>query len=107
MGLVPSREGIHPVSLRLSHYSSVKSPMARAAIYVLCCAMSIHAQSAGERWWEHVKFLADDRLEGRDTGSEGHRLAAQYAADQFKRVGLKPAGTIALVSAGTVRYPPD
>jgi Zn-dependent M28 family amino/carboxypeptidase len=44
-------------------------------------------------WWAHIQFLADDKLQGRDTGSEGHRVAAQYIADNFKRAGLKPAGT--------------
>ncbi len=51
------------------------------------------AQTPAERWWSHVEFLASDKLEGRDTGSEGHRLAAQYVADQFARIGLQPAGT--------------
>jgi Zn-dependent M28 family amino/carboxypeptidase len=44
-------------------------------------------------WWAHIQFLADDKLQGRDTGSEGHRVAAKYIADNFKRAGLKPAGT--------------
>jgi hypothetical protein len=47
----------------------------------------------GQRWWKHVQFLADDRLEGRNTGSAGHKLAAQYVAQEFERAGLKPAGT--------------
>lgn len=46
----------------------------------------------GKRWWSHVQFLADDKLEGRNTGSEGHRKAAQYVAEQFERAGLRPAG---------------
>ena len=48
----------------------------------------------GSRWWSHVRFLADDKLEGRDTGSEGHRKAAAYVAGEFARLGLKPAGTV-------------
>jgi hypothetical protein len=47
----------------------------------------------GQRWWSHVVFLADDKLEGRDTGSEGHRKAADYVAKQFKQLDLQPAGT--------------
>jgi hypothetical protein len=43
-------------------------------------------------WWAHITFLADDKLEGRNTGSEGHRKAAEYVADNFKRAGLRPAG---------------
>jgi Zn-dependent M28 family amino/carboxypeptidase len=51
------------------------------------------AEDLAQRWWAHVAFLASDDLEGRNTGSEGHRKAADYVADQFKRFGLKPAGT--------------
>ncbi len=47
----------------------------------------------GTRWWQHVLFLADDRLEGRDSGSAGHRSAAAYVASEFEKAGLKPAGT--------------
>jgi len=45
------------------------------------------------RWWAHVRLLADDNLEGRQTGTEGYRQAAAYVAEQFERAGLKPAGT--------------
>src|SRR6516165_7031071 len=47
----------------------------------------------GRRWWSHVAFLADDALEGRDTGSPGHRKAAEYVAREFQKIGLRPAGT--------------
>ena len=47
----------------------------------------------GNSWWAHVKFLADDSLEGRDTGSEGLKKAQAYAVDLFKKAGLEPAGT--------------
>jgi Zn-dependent M28 family amino/carboxypeptidase len=68
------------------------TPMVRVTVYLLCVALTASAQSIGERWWTHVKFLADDRLEGRNTGSEGHRIATQYAADQLAQIGLQPAG---------------
>src|SRR5258708_4001088 len=47
----------------------------------------------GTAWWLHVKFLADDSLEGRDTGSEGLRKAQAYAVEQLQKAGLEPAGT--------------
>jgi Peptidase family M28 len=47
----------------------------------------------GQRWWSHVAVLADDRFEGRNTGTPGHLKAAQYIAAEFARSGLKPAGT--------------
>ncbi len=56
-------------------------------------ALIFAAAPDGERWWSHVKFLADDKLEGRNTGSEGHRVAARYVSEQFERLKLKPAGT--------------
>jgi Zn-dependent M28 family amino/carboxypeptidase len=46
----------------------------------------------GNSWWSHVKFLADDSLEGRDTGSEGLRKAQAYAVEQLQKAGLEPAG---------------
>ncbi len=45
-----------------------------------------------ERIRAHVKFLADDLLEGRGTGQRGGDLAAAYIATQFALDGLKPAG---------------
>jgi Zn-dependent M28 family amino/carboxypeptidase len=45
-----------------------------------------------ERIRAHVKFLADDLLEGRGTGTRGGDLAATYIASQFELDGLKPAG---------------
>jgi Zn-dependent M28 family amino/carboxypeptidase len=40
----------------------------------------------------HIKFLSDDRLEGRGTGAKGGELAALYIAEQFEALGLKGAG---------------
>ena len=39
----------------------------------------------------HVKYLADDLLEGRGPGSRGGMLAAKYIAAQFEALGLEPA----------------
>jgi Zn-dependent M28 family amino/carboxypeptidase len=41
---------------------------------------------------DHVRFLADDLLEGRGTGTRGGDIAANYIAAQFALYGLKPAG---------------
>lgn len=39
----------------------------------------------------HIRFLADDLLEGRGPGSRGDELAQHYIATQFESLGLKPA----------------
>ena len=71
------------------------------AVAFLALAFTLAAQQSpqparhfdGQSWWAHVKFLADDSLEGRETGSEGLRRAESYAVDQFSKAGLQPAGT--------------
>jgi len=47
----------------------------------------------GKSWWDHVKVIADDSMEGRETGSLGLRKAEAYAVEQLKRAGLEPAGS--------------
>jgi len=54
---------------------------------------SVASHFDGNSWWGHVKFLADDSLEGRDTGSEGLRKAQAYAVEQLQKAGLEAAGT--------------
>jgi Zn-dependent M28 family amino/carboxypeptidase len=54
------------------------------------------AKSAGAKIEEnllraHVKFLADDLLEGRSPGGRGGLLAAKYIAAQLESLGLEPA----------------
>ena len=40
-----------------------------------------------------VVYLSSDLLLGRETGTEGESLAAEYLAERFEQIGLKPAGT--------------
>jgi hypothetical protein len=68
------------------------------ALLSLALASPAPAQTAAapefspESFRSHVAFLADDKLEGRDTGSRGYDLAALYVASRFEALGLKPAG---------------
>jgi hypothetical protein len=55
--------------------------------------MAADVAQEGARWWSHIQVLADDNMEGRNTGSPAHRRAAQFVAGEFERAGLKPAGT--------------
>src|SRR6266550_8330280 len=47
----------------------------------------------GKTWWNHVKVLADDKMEGRETGSQGLRKAEEYVVQQLTKAGLDPAAT--------------
>src|SRR5438445_4667573 len=40
----------------------------------------------------HLKYLADDLLEGRAPATRGGRLAAKYVAAAFEALGLEPGG---------------
>jgi len=51
------------------------------------------ADEPAAKWWAHIVFLANDSMNGRDTGSPEHRKAAEYIAAAFKKAGLEPGGT--------------
>ena len=51
------------------------------------------ADEPAAKWWAHIVFLANDSMNGRDTGSPEHRKAAEYIAAEFKKAGLEPGGT--------------
>jgi len=42
---------------------------------------------------KHIQFLADDKLEGRRTGTAGEEKAVEYIVNQFKAYGIAPKGT--------------
>jgi Zn-dependent M28 family amino/carboxypeptidase len=71
--------------------------LAALATLSFCLCLGSTAQTTtnfdGKSWWDHVKYLADDKLEGRDTGSRGLKKAEAYVVDHLKKNGIQPAGT--------------
>jgi len=70
--------------------------LAASALLVLVACQTA-PQPAGpdisaDRIAAHVRFLADDLLEGRGTASRGEALATLYLASQFQQLGLEPVG---------------
>jgi Zn-dependent M28 family amino/carboxypeptidase len=59
----------------------------------LACAAQAAEHFDGTSWWNTVKVLADDKFEGRDTGSAGERQAQAYIVRQLKSLGIEPAGS--------------
>ena len=73
----------------------------RRSFYVtllLSVSLTAPAQSsqkpdaATQAWWDQTIALSNDKMEGRDTGTEAYQRAAKYVAGQFQSAGLKPAG---------------
>ncbi|WP_421847770.1 M28 family metallopeptidase [Novosphingobium sp.] len=67
-----------------------------AALTALAATASLAAppkpDPAAAQWWADIAAIADDRNEGRQTGSPGYLRAADYVVTRFKALGLKPAG---------------
>src|SRR5580693_8443744 len=73
-----------------------KKVLLLAGLLVAICAFSQQTAPVhfdGKTWWDYVKVLADDNMEGRETGSAGLQRAEAYIVDQLKQAGLQPAGT--------------
>lgn len=49
-------------------------------------------QQLQNRLRAHIEFLADDLMLGRQPGSNGYNIAANYVASQYRQMGLIPAG---------------
>jgi Zn-dependent M28 family amino/carboxypeptidase len=68
------------------------SSLLLALLFAISAAAQNPAHFDGQTWWSHIKVLADDKLEGRDTGSRGEVEAQKYAVEQLKQAGAEPAG---------------
>src|SRR5688500_3504661 len=61
------------------------------ALLVLVSSIPAYAQTAtASRTRAHVEMLASERFAGREAGSDGERLAAEYLAAQLARIGARP-----------------
>src|SRR6266566_3658989 len=70
-----------------------------AFLFLLGCVFYASAQNSlsagfdGKTWWTHVKVLAADDMEGRETGSPGLARTAAYIVQQAQKDGLQPVGS--------------
>jgi len=80
---------IRNVSLNLSLISTL--------FFIAGCATQRLAASLPEpsvsNIRSHIEYLASDKLEGRRTGTEGEKLAAEYIRNAFQNAGLQPKGS--------------
>ena len=69
----------------------------RAALALVAASVTAHnlpataqTRQATAQTRAHVEALASETLGGREAGSDGERLAAEYLARQLERIGAKP-----------------
>ena len=74
------------VTLTLACAPPPPAPTALPAAAALLPTVTTAAMDA------HLRYLADDLLEGRAPATRGGELAARYIAAQFQAIGLRPAG---------------
>ncbi len=69
---------------------------ALAIIFIFTLVFTLEAQQvpspAAAEWWRLTSALSNDKMEGRDTGTEAYERAARFVASQFQAAHLKPAG---------------
>ncbi len=77
-------------------YSFISRFIFVALLFCSCSTsknLSIKDTQTADNLKANIQYLADDKLEGRRTGTVGEELAVQYIIKQFKAIGLSPKGT--------------
>lgn len=73
-------------------FQRIVSAAVAASMLLACVATAAEPPVSAERFKGHVAYLADDKLQGRRTGTPGHEMAADYIAGELARMGVTPAG---------------
>jgi aminopeptidase YwaD len=82
---------MRPFPAFASRFPSAALCLAAATVAPACSAEGPGGEAAlTERLHAHAAFLADDRLEGRETGTPGAREAEAYIEAAFREIGLAP-----------------
>lgn len=63
------------------------------SFFIFSFSTNVWSQTGIDKLKADVSYLADDKLEGREIGTKGELLAAEFIADRFKDIGLTPKGT--------------
>jgi len=88
----------------LNTFTSYQQPMKVLTLKIIFTALVFTGCSAPQKTVKpdtqtldnlkaHIGYLADDKLEGRRTGTKGEEMAVEYIRQQFNAIGLQPKGT--------------
>ena len=73
------------------------------AIVMLACHPGMAQKIQEKNISKHIKILADDKMNGRQTGSAGERMAIDYIQKEFKKLKLVPKGVNGFEQAFTFK----
>lgn len=85
------------------------TPRLRTAVVRCLCLAAVSAPLAAQSTTDRITaadlrqrlyLIADDSMAGRGTGTLGNYQTAEYVAAEFKRLGLKPGGSMAAGFSG-------
>jgi hypothetical protein len=81
-------------TLHQKHSDTMKSSSnLLSVLFLLAISSSVFAQKIEEKNIKaHIKILSDDAMQGRQTGSDGERMALVYIETEFKALNLQPLG---------------
>lgn len=66
--------------------------MKKIILVALLIVLAACQESTPVSMQDDVSYLASDELKGRQTGTEGELLAANYIKERYKKIGLSPKG---------------
>ncbi len=78
--------------------------MRRKSFLVACLLLAVSAPSQvsshfdGKTWWDSVKVLAADDMEGRETGSKGLESAEAYVVTQLQQAGCNLLAAMVIIN---------
>src|SRR5256885_11594980 len=72
-----------PIAIAATPAHAMRTPRSDKLASMFATAILAHAIAA------HMRFLASDQLEGREPGTRGYNIAAEYVAAEFTAIGLE------------------
>lgn len=85
----------------MKHFRSWLPLLTALALPLAAAAQSLNVDKSVEaalkkvrpdQFKAHIQYLADDKLRGRQPGTEGYQMAVDYVTKQLQSLGVKPAG---------------
>ncbi len=54
-------------------------------------SLATEPSATTRRWWSYTETLANDNMQGRETGTAGYTQAENFVIAQFTKAGLVPS----------------